>query len=85
MRIGIVIQYKYIVASLGFVMLGAVFVNAITFRIMDKPLMHTKFEVPTNKVIDWKLVMGSSLFGVGWGIGGFCPGPVFCLFTEFTL
>ena len=34
-----------------------------------------KFTVPTNKTIDSRLIIGSSLFGIGWGISGLCPGP----------
>ncbi len=64
--------------SLVFVMGGALVTTAIGYRIIfvgrTAPLLETKFHLPTNKTIDAKLVGGSALFGVGWGISGFCPG-----------
>lgn len=42
---------------------------------MEKPLLTEKFSIPTIKIIDWKLITGSSIFGIGWGLCGFCPGP----------
>jgi len=66
-------------------MLAAVALNFITFRIKKEPFLNTKYEVPTNTVIDWKLVTGACIFGAGWGIGGLCPGPAIALFPEFTI
>lgn len=63
-----------------FVVGASVGVNFVTFRLMDKPVFNTKYELPTNNQIDWKLVVGATLFGFGWGIGGFCPGPAMALF-----
>ncbi len=40
---------------------------------------------PSNTVIDWKLLLGASCFGLGWGIGGLCPGPAITQFSIFTL
>lgn len=40
---------------------------------------------PTNTQIDWKLVFGAFVFGLGWGIGGLCPGPFLMLFSVFTI
>ncbi len=64
--------------SLAFVMGGALVTTAIGYRIIfggrSAPLLDTKFHLPTNKMIDAKLVGGSAVFGVGWGISGFCPG-----------
>jgi uncharacterized protein len=65
-------------ASLAFVMLGAIAVHFIAYRVVMRrsaPLFDIKFHVPTRKDIDLRLVLGAALFGVGWALGGFCPGP----------
>lgn len=64
--------------ALAFVMGGAVIFNVLSFKFIKRqnsPLFGTKFEWPTNNDIDKKLIIGSSLFGIGWGIAGICPGP----------
>ena len=64
--------------SLAFVLLGAVGVHAITYRLTVRrrtPLLAEKFLVPERRDIDARLVVGAVLFGVGWGVGGYCPGP----------
>src|SRR5690554_6318950 len=64
--------------SLAFVMGGAVVINALLFRLVsrrNRPLLAPKFHLPTRKDIDWRLIVGGGLFGVGWGLGGYCPGP----------
>ena len=64
--------------SLAFVMGGALFTTAIGYRLLfgrrQAPLFDTAFRLPTARTIDVKLVGGSALFGIGWGIAGFCPG-----------
>ncbi len=63
--------------SLAFVMAGAVSVTFIGYRLvwrLRRPLFEDRFQLPASKVIDARLVGGSALFGVGWGIAGFCPG-----------
>ena len=64
--------------TLAFVMGGAVFVTIVTFRFVLKqphPIFAERFYLPTRKDIDRNLLLGAALFGVGWGIGGYCPGP----------
>lgn len=64
--------------SLAFVLGGAVFVAAIgvaAMRRMARPLFDTVFHLPTAQTVDTRLLLGSAIFGVGWGIGGLCPGP----------
>lgn len=63
--------------SLIFVMGGAVVVAFIGYRIVLRrpaPIINAKFHLPDNPRIDARLLGGSALFGVGWGIAGFCPG-----------
>lgn len=64
--------------SLAFVMGGAIAVHAVAYRFIMKrqsPLFAPKFLVPNRNDIDVPLVLGSALFGIGWGLGGYCPGP----------
>ncbi|MCK9554147.1 DUF6691 family protein [Aquamicrobium sp.] len=63
--------------SLAFVMGGALAVAFVGYRLVLKrpaPLFDVKFHLPTRRDIDAELVGGSALFGIGWGIAGFCPG-----------
>jgi uncharacterized membrane protein YedE/YeeE len=63
--------------SLAFVMGGALLTTLVGYRLVlgrSGPLLETKFRLPTLKVINGRLVFGAALFGIGWGITGFCPG-----------
>jgi hypothetical protein len=64
--------------SLGFVMLGAIPVAWMGFHFTEKrqkTFFNTDLELPGTQVITKELIIGSLLFGAGWAIGGFCPGP----------
>jgi uncharacterized protein len=64
--------------TLLFVMGGAVMVNLVTVNYIVKKGQgydSCELDLPTKKDVDKKLIMGSALFGIGWGIFGVCPGP----------
>lgn len=64
--------------SLIFVMGAGVIVTFIGYRLVfagGHPLLAEKFQLPTRKDIDPSLVGGAALFGIGWGVAGYCPGP----------
>ncbi len=64
--------------SLAFVMAGAIAVAAFAFAVARKrtvSLLGVAMKLPTARDIDRRLVLGSLVFGIGWGVAGFCPGP----------
>ncbi|MFB0899611.1 MAG: YeeE/YedE family protein [Polaromonas sp.] len=66
--------------SLALVMRGALMVTLIAFAVTPqkaKPWADDKFHLPTRQDIDGKLLTGAALFGIGWGLAGYCPGPGF--------
>ena len=74
--------------SLALVMGGAVAVGLITFKIAGgRPtsLIGEPMRIPTNNDIDRRLLIGSLVFGAGWGLAGFCPGPALVAFGSGSL
>ena len=66
------------VPDLAFVMGGAVLVTVIAFRGVlscNKPLLAQKFSLPSKTMLDGRLLGGAAIFGTGWGLYGYCPGP----------
>ncbi len=64
--------------SLAFVMAGAIAVGALAFAVArkrDVSFLGATMKLPTSRDIDARLVIGSVVFGIGWGVAGFCPGP----------
>jgi len=64
--------------SLAFVMAGAVAVTFLGYRLVlarPRPLFSERFHLPTQRELDLRIVAGPAIFGVGWGLAGFCPGP----------
>ena len=65
--------------ALVFVMAAGVTVTFLGYRLLvpkSKPLWAARFSLPTAKKIDTPLLSGAAIFGVGWGLAGYCPGPV---------
>ena len=71
--------------TLAFVMGGALLVAVPAFRLILKrprPVLADAFDLPIKKDVDPRLLAGSAIFGVGWGLAGFCPGPAVTALTS---
>ena len=71
--------------SLLLVLGGAVAVTVVAFRFIlrrSAPVLEEKFNLPVARVIDGPLVVGAAIFGIGWGISGYCPGPGIALLAA---
>lgn len=69
-------------ASLLLVLGGAVILSAVLFRAVlqrPTPVLDDQFHLPRTSVIDARLITGAALFGIGWGMAGYCPGPALAL------
>ncbi|MBV0931796.1 YeeE/YedE family protein [Marinobacterium weihaiense] len=65
--------------SLAFVMAGGLLINMIATPLIlkrNKPLLAEYFQLPTRQQVDKRIVMGGAIFGIGWGLAGYCPGPM---------
>nr|BFD67688.1 YeeE/YedE thiosulfate transporter family protein [Bdellovibrio sp. HAGR004] len=72
--------------SLVFVMMGAIAVHFVTYLLIRRrstPLLDTKWHVPTKTELTPALMVGAVLFGAGWGLAGFCPGPAVTSLASF--
>ena len=75
-------------ASLAFVMAGAIAVHAFAYRLIRRrssPLFSKEFYVPTSKELTPSLIMGAFIFGVGWALAGYCPGPGITSLASFQV
>ena len=74
--------------SLAFVMVGSLIISSPFFHLFKnnkKPIFADKFSYSNNKEVNKKLIMGSSLFGAGWGLAGLCPGPAIASLALLNL
>jgi uncharacterized membrane protein YedE/YeeE len=72
------------IPDLAFVMGGAVLVTLVAFRFvlkMKRPVLNPRFYLPASTVIDGRLLAGAAIFGIGWGVYGYCPGPAISAVT----
>lgn len=71
--------------SLGFVLAGAIAVTFVGYKLVlrrGQPIFGEKFHLPTAQDIDARIIAGPAIFGIGWGLAGFCPGPAFTAMTS---
>ena len=73
---------------LALVMAGAVAVHFFSYRWIvrrNTPILAARFEIPTSRKIDPRLLAGAAIFGIGWGLAGFCPGPAITSLASFKI
>ncbi len=73
--------------SLMLVMVDAILIHFVTYKVIRRrssPLLSKEWHVPTKREITPALVIGSFIFGVGWALGGFCPGPALVSLATFN-
>ncbi|MEG3081938.1 DUF6691 family protein [Halomonas sp. 5021] len=73
--------------TLMFVLGGAVITNFIGYRLVlrrPRPVFGERFQLPTRQDLDIRLIGGASLFGIGWGLSGYCPGPAFASISGLS-
>ena len=71
--------------SLALVMASAIPISALAFWLAkrrERPLFEPGFMLPQNTRLDPQLIVGSALFGIGWGLGGYCPGPAIASLSQ---
>jgi uncharacterized membrane protein YedE/YeeE len=76
--LGFLDLFGHWIPDLAFVMGGAVCVTLVAFRFVLKrtgPVLAPEFSLPGNSNIDGRLLTGAAIFGIGWGVYGYCPGP----------
>ena len=73
--------------SLAFVMVGAIGVHLVFYKLVMKrgsSFYGTEFKTPPTNKLEKRLVIGSAIFGVGWALGGYCPGPAISSMAGFS-
>lgn len=74
--------------TLMFVLGGAVVTSFFGYRLVFKrsaPMIGDRFQLPTRRDLDARLLAGSALFGIGWGLSGYCPGPAIASIGGISL
>lgn len=73
--------------TLMFVLGGAVVTTFIDYRLVfrrERPMLGETFQLPTRRDLDARLIGGAALFGIGWGLSGYCPGPAIASIAGLT-
>jgi len=86
--LGVLVLFGNWVPSLMFVMVGAIGVHLVTYRLIrrrNSPLLSMTWHVPEKKEITPALLLGAVIFGIGWGLAGFCPGPAVTALASLSV